>query len=237
MISIGVIGQGQFGRFAAEHLARHARVTAFDTVRKEGDFFAPLEEVCKSDIVIFAVPVQNLAEACAQAAPHLSAQTLVADVSSVKVRSLEILKRHLPEHELLGTHPIFGPQSGKHGIRGLPIVLSNDSWTPEHYQELKGFLSDTLGLRVIERTPEEHDREMAQVQGLTHLIGRALARLRIHAYETSTMSHQRLIELMELLKDDSWELFKTIENENPYASGVRHEFRETLKDLERELEA
>lgn len=216
----------------ATHLKPHAEVVAFDTVDLS---LSTLEQVCKSDIVIFAVPAQELENAVSAAVPYIAPGTLIADVSSVKVRPLQIFQKHFPHNELLGTHPIFGPQSGKNGIVGLPIVLANVSWSTEHYESICTFLSEKLSLRVIERTPEEHDTEMAHVQGLAHFIGRALTHLNIRDYETGTLSYHHLVELRDLLKDDSWELFKTIENENPYAQDVRKDFLETLHQLDEKL--
>ena len=229
--SIGIIGFGQFGRFVAAHLAPHATVLTYDTKESVN----ALLDVCSSDLVLFAVPAQDLESACKVAAPHVRPTTLVADVCSVKVRPLETLQTHFPTHEILGTHPIFGPQSGKSGIKGLPLVLCNVSWTTKHYLAAKHFLTQDLGLTVIEKTPEEHDKEMARVQGLAHFIGRALLNLNIQDYDTSTASYHQLVELRDLLKDDSWELFKTIQNENPYAREVRAEFLETLASLEAKL--
>jgi prephenate dehydrogenase len=234
-IRVGIIGFGQFGRLATLHLNKYATVKAFDIKGGDHESLSSLEEVCASDIILFAVPAQNFESACQMVLPHINKKTLIADVSSVKIRPLETLKNYFPENEILGTHPIFGPQSGKHGLLNLPLVLTNVSWTPEHYLQVKSFLSHELGLHIIEKTPEEHDREMAQVQGLAHFIGRALSELRVTEYETSTMSYRHLLELRDLLQEDSWELFKTIENENPYASEVRRNFLEALTSLEARL--
>lgn len=232
---MGIIGFGQFGQFMATHLKPHTEVVACDIHESTDASLSTLEQVSKCDIVIFAVPAQELENAVSAAVPYIAPGTLITDVSSVKVRPLQILQKHFPQNELLGTHPIFGPQSGKNGIVGLPIVLANVSWSPEHYEMIRLFFSQKLGLRVIERTPEEHDKEMAHVQGLAHFIGRAVSHLHIRDYETGTLSYHHLVELRDLLKDDSWELFKTIENENPYAQDVRKDFLETLHLLDEKL--
>ena len=39
-------------------------------------------------------------------------------------------------------------------------------------------------------------------------------------------------ELRDLLKEDSWELFQTIEKENPHAKAVREKFLQELQRLE-----
>jgi prephenate dehydrogenase len=232
MKTIGLLGFGQFGQFITPHLSSHALVLAHDPADQTGRAQTPLVEVCAQELVLFAVPAQSFEAVCQQAAPLIPASTLIADVTSVKIRPLQILAHYFPTHEILGTHPIFGPQSGRDGISGLPIVVTNLSWIPAHYEQALQFLSQTLGLRVIEKTAEEHDLEMAHVQGLSHFIGRALAQLDIQAYDTSTASYKQLVQLKNLLKDDSWELFKTIQQENPYAAEVRKNFLSTLQSLE-----
>jgi prephenate dehydrogenase len=235
-MKIGIIGFGQFGQFITKHIEQYADVRIFDVRKGKNKRLSSLQEVCDSDIVVFAVPAQNFEVACESAKPYIGNQTLIIDVSSVKVRPIEILKKYFPNNEILGTHPIFGPQSGKNGIEGLPIVLCNLSWSKGHYSKVKSFLSKKLGLKVIERTAKEHDKEMARVQGLAHFIGRALKTLDIKNYETSTQSYNNLVELKNLLKNDSWELFETIQKENPYAVEVREEFLQALSEIESKLE-
>ena len=41
--------------------------------------------------------------------------------------------------------------------------------------------------------------------------------------------------MSESLAGDSWELFKTIENENPFAAEVRRRFAENISEIERQL--
>jgi prephenate dehydrogenase len=229
---VGIIGYGHFGQFMAVHLAPHVEVRTYDI---NGKGTHTLEETCDTDCVIFAVPVQTLQSAALDAARFIKPHTRIADVSSVKVVPLSILSKLFSSNEILGTHPIFGPQSGKGGIQGLTIVLSNYSWSESHYSDVKEFLSKTLQLAVLERTPDDHDREMAEVQALAHYIGRALRKLDIKDFATATKSYRHLIELRDLLSDDSWELFETIEMQNPYASKVRVAFRHALDELDQGL--
>jgi prephenate dehydrogenase len=45
----------------------------------------------------------------------------LVDVTSVKVKPLEIIEKYFPKDkfQILGTHPMFGPQSGASGIKKL----------------------------------------------------------------------------------------------------------------------
>ncbi|MEK7063123.1 MAG: prephenate dehydrogenase/arogenate dehydrogenase family protein [Patescibacteria group bacterium] len=230
---VGVIGYGQFAQFAIPLVSKLSEVIAYDIAGGEGT--KTLQEVCSTDLVVFAVPAQAFDAACAAAQQFIQPTTLIADISSVKVGPIAMMRKYFLNNEILGTHPIFGPQSGKDGIVGLPIVLFNVSWTESHYAACKDFLGGTLKLHVIEQSAEQHDKEMARVQGLTHFIGRALGSIDMTAYPTSTKSYTHLLELVELLKNDSWDLFRTIQMENPYAENVRKEFLAELHDLEEKL--
>lgn len=238
-MSIGILGYGQFGAFMAKHLVEHADVCVYsrsDVAIHDKARRATLTETCAADVVIFAVPMNAFEALCQETQQLIPATSIIIDVTSVKVPPLNILKKYFPKHQILGTHPIFGPQSGKDGIAGLPIVLTNVSLDKHHYERIALFLRDTLALAVIEVSPEEHDKAMAHVQGLTHFIGRALTEMHIADSPLATQSYKQLVELIRLVGSDSWELFKTIENENPHAREVRLQFLSTLQNLNTRLD-
>jgi prephenate dehydrogenase len=237
-MKVGILGYGQFGAFMTKHLVSHADVLVYsrsDVAVYEGAQLAQLADVCAADVVIFAIPMNAFESLCIETQQLIPSTSVIVDVTSVKVPPLNLLKKYFPKHQILGTHPIFGPQSGKDGIAGLPIVLTNVSVRDEYYSEMRRFLQEILQLSVIEVTPEEHDKAMAYVQGLTHFIGRALAEMEIADSPLATQSYKQLIELVRLVGSDSWELFKTIENENPDAKHVRTSFLSTLQKLEKQL--
>jgi len=231
--TIGIIGNGQFSKLMQKYLAPYFALHVYD--RKDEN--TTLEKVCKSDIVIFAIPVQSLEESCREVSKFVNEETVVMDVTSVKVRPLEILKKYFPDNPILGTHPIFGPQTEKDlgGIKSLPIVLSDVSVTDELYNNIVHFLSSVLELKIIEQTPDEHDKDMAKVQGLSHFIGRALSHMNIDYLPTGTHSYNQLVKLQELVGTDSWGLFETIQNNNPYICDMRQEFIDELRRLEDKL--
>lgn len=227
-LKVAIVGYGQFGRFMAKHLRPYCTVVPVQ--RKTSP-----ATVANCDMVIFAVPWAGLESATTTIKPHIKPTTLIVDVTSVKQKPLALLQKHFPGHEILGTHPIFGPQSGKHGLAGLPIVLCNVSFSSKNLAAAKRFLKQTLKLRVIEQTAKEHDTSMAKVQGLTHFIGRAIVNMDIKSHLANTKSYEQLLELKQLLGNDSWELFETIQNTNPEAKKVRTEFMNELVDLEKKL--
>ncbi len=226
---VAIIGRGQFGLFMARHLEPHCALVLIGRESNPADL-----QDC--DVVIFAVPFDSLNEAAKAYKKYISSKAIIVDVCSVKQKPLALLSKHFPNHQILGTHPVFGPQSGKDGISGLPIVLCNVSCKKSTYHKIVTFLKDILLLNVIEETPKQHDHEMANVQALTHFIGRALLQMDVKSYVTNTQSYQHLIELTKLLQFDSWELFTTIQLANPEAKSVRKKLLKSLQLLERNLD-
>lgn len=238
---IGIIGNGNFTKFIAPILGKYFEVIVFDRTQIPPTPFIKGEPVPNSmtdlDYLIFSVPLSAIEEVCKKITDKISEKTILVDVTSVKMEPLKILKRYFLHNQILGTHPIFGPQSGKNGIENLPIVLCNVNLSEDKYLEIKNFLGEILKLKIIEKTPGQHDREMAYVQGLSHFIGRALATMEIQDFETATQSYKQLVNLEYLVGNDSWELYKTIQNGNELTKDVRREFLKTLQDLEEKLES
>jgi prephenate dehydrogenase len=240
--TLGIVGFGNFGRFMASHLHGrfnvrvHDRLDIADEASQLGVKSAPLPEVAASEILVIAVPVQNMEEVLVglRGLPRLP--ELVMDVGSVKVKPLDLMARHLPKRvEIVGTHPMFGPQSGRHGIAGLKMVLC--PLRTRRLARIRDFLSRELRLEVLEMSPEKHDSEMAYIQGLTHWIAKALREIKLPDLSLATSAYQHLLKIEENLRDDSAALFRTIQAENPFAAGARAELLERLRELDREIAA
>ncbi len=239
--TLGIFGLGAFGTFMARHLAPYYRLLGTDRnpPADAADLrIAPPEEVAAADIVVFAVPLDALEEAARAAAPHIRPGALVVDVTSVKVRPLAILKDAIPEHaDLLGTHPLFGPQSGKNGIASLRIALCPVRIAPDRYYRVCDFLTDEFRLLVLKTDPDSHDREMAKVQAMTHFMSRALREIGLEPSPMATKAYEKLQEFASIVLSDSWDLFLTIEKGNPYADDLRKRLVAELAGLEKKLES
>lgn len=236
MLELGIIGFGNFGQFIAPYLTPYCNVTIFDkfvdeeVMQKLRVKSASLKEVASKQIVLLAVPVQFLEEVLIEIKDLVRPDALVMDVSSVKVKPLRLMLHYLPSTtEIIGLHPLFGPQSGKNGIEGLNLVVCPERTT--HAEELIKFFDRILKLNVLERTPEIHDKQMAYVQALTHFIGRAVNEMDIPDVEQKTPAYQYLLNIKRNLGQDSLDLFFTIEKENPFAKGVRAQFLKELNKL------
>ena len=233
---LGFIGFGGFGKFIIPHLIPYFEITVFDKTdlsakaKELGVQWGTLESTASKEIVALAVPVQFLEELLIDTKTFFKPKALVFDLSSVKIKPIELMLKHLPDYvDIIGTHPLFGPQSGKDGIEGLNIVVCPVRTKKNH--SLIRFFAKELKLNVLERTPIVHDKQMAYVQALTHFVGRAVNAMDIPDVEQKTPAYQYLLYIKRNLGQDSLDLFLTIEKENPYAKEVRDQFIEELKVL------
>lgn len=234
---LGLIGFGAFGQLAAAALGREFAITAHDpdpgaraAMQRLGVAVGSLESVAACPIVVIAAPVSAFGEIAATIAPHLAPGALVCDVGSVKMAPAAVLDAALPAHvRIIATHPLFGPQSARDGIAGRKIVLCPLRGVSA--RPLARFLAGRLGLEVIVTTPEQHDRELAVVQGLTHLLARAITELGPPRTRMTTLSYERLMEAVAIVRHDAPEVFEAIERDNPFAAGVRADFLDRLAVL------
>ncbi|KRB90970.1 MULTISPECIES: prephenate dehydrogenase/arogenate dehydrogenase family protein [unclassified Sphingomonas] len=225
---VSVIGCGSFGQLVLRSIAPHVDVTCYDADRstlREIDY--PMAMDCASaaaaDIVVLAVPVQAIEEVLRAIAPHLRASALVVDVCSVKRKPLAAMARLLPSHcEILGTHPLFGPQSALRGLAGSGIALV--PVRGRQWRRVAAFLEKALHLDVIVTTAERHDRDMAYVQGLTHMLARVVGQMRLPTTPLTTRTYDHMLSMVGLVGQDSDALFEAIMAENPYSAAVYDEF-------------
>lgn len=238
--SIGLVGYGAFGRLAARHLSNSFQVLAHDPylepgTRDEGVAdIVMLAEAARCPVVVLAVPVGALREAVSAVSPHLRKDALVLDVGSVKVVAAEAMLAGLPSHvDIVATHPLFGPQSARDGVRGLKVAVC--PVRGGRGRRVAAFMRKAYGLDAFLTTPDAHDREAAMVQGLTHLIAKVLVEMEPLPSRMTTRSFEHLMQAVGMVRHDSASVFDAIEAMNPYAAPVRRRFFSLAAKLDAEL--
>ncbi|WP_103172263.1 prephenate dehydrogenase [Paracoccus sp. SY] len=232
--TLSIIGFGTFGQLIARHLRPHLALSVCDPCVRPNDLpQVDPAQAARADIVVLAVPLPQLEAVLRAIAPHLRPGSTVIDVSSVKVEPARLMLDLLPDHVgIVASHPLFGPASAADGIAGHRIA-----WCPlrsRGHRRLAAFLK-AKGLQVIPTTPDQHDRDMAVVQGLTHLIARSLSRLGPLPRDMATRSFAMLAEAAAMVQDDSPELLATILKANPHAASVRQRFLAEASGIADEL--
>ncbi|GLU25594.1 prephenate dehydrogenase [Brucella sp. NBRC 12950] len=239
--TIGIIGFGAFGQLIARYLSPYYRLYAYDPVARLDNVagalsvtLATIEDTAGCDIVILATPVSTLEGVVRAIAPHLRPGALIMDVGSVKVGPTKIMLNGLPDYvDIVATHPLFGPQSARNGIAGLKIAIC-----PVRGRQalcIGAFLRKQLALDVIMTTPEDHDRDAAMVQGLTHLIAKVLVQMEPLPTRMTTKSFDLIMQAVGMVRHDAPEVFHAIERANDFAPQIRQRFFELAANLNEEL--
>ena len=78
-------------------------------------------------------------------------------------------------------------------------------------------------------TPDAHDKDAAMSQGITHFIGRFLCESGISSTKINTLGFNELLGVIEQTCNDSWDLFKDLQNYNPYTIGMIEKLEEGIK--------
>ena len=232
---IGVYGLGRFGSFWAKSLASTKnKVIAYSRsshVPIEGVEFASEEEVLSADLLFYCVTISAFEEVLKKTSSKIGENTIVMDTCSVKTYPVKWMKTNIfPSVYKIATHPMFGPDSGKDGLDNLPVVMCPISEEDERFEMVKKlFLS--MKLHVIEMTADDHDREAAFSQGVTHFVGRILSEMNLEPTEIATKGYNALMEIVEQTCNDPLQLFCDLQRYNPYTKDMRHSLRLAIENV------
>lgn len=136
-----------------------------------------------SDIVIVSVPIRDTIQVIEDIIPLISEDQILADFTSIKTGPVQAMLKS--KARVIGLHPMFGPTVGT--IKGQTIVATPVRCTDDDIRFFEVIFTGQ-GARVTRTTPEEHDRMMAVIQGLTHfkaiLLAGTMRRLGISPADT-----------------------------------------------------
>jgi arogenate dehydrogenase (NADP+) len=256
-LTIGIIGFGRFGQFIARTFAKHGKIVV--TSRSDysavasgmGVTYIPLDQPdeflnqgldvvivatsilsFESTILKLASPLQRLVDSQNKKGP------LVVDVLSVKEHARQTMLKQLPEEcDILCTHPMFGPDSGRNGWQNLNFVYektrvdkvifdpSSGSEASDSVVDHKGqmhcdahvesmdrierFLSiwEEEGCRMVPMSCKAHDAFAANSQFITHLMGRILGAQGLVETPIDTKGFESVLRLVDSTTADSFDLF------------------------------
>lgn len=247
-MTIGIIGFGDFGSLLASILKKNAEIRVYhyrndkeilDKARIIGAEFCDLETTSKSDIVIIAVPISKTKSIIKDISGFIEPDKIVMDVCSVKVYPCRWLKKYMPAHaNTIGTHPMFGPATTNFNLKkrtwdlnGHQIVLCPVDISKIKLRELRKLFRN-LGLKIIQTTPQDHDRQNAATLGLVHFLGRSLWDAGVREQEIFTPGFKDLLKIYRHTTGDTWRLFYDMNNYNPYAKKIRQNFLNSCRKIE-----
>jgi len=140
-----------------------------------------------ADVVVFAIPVHTIVPYAKRLARHMRAGAILTDVGSTKAQIVRTLERTLPPHvAFVGTHPLAGSeQRGLAAARpclfdGSVCIVTATKRTNRQALACIRRLWKALACRVVVMDPQTHDRLLAQVSHLPHLVAFCLVEATNH---------------------------------------------------------
>ena len=232
---IGIIGYGRFGRLAAHYLKEQASVCVFDTRRnlhvERGVSRVSLNDVLQNRVVVLAVPINAMPSLLQTIAPLVRRDATVVDIASVKEKPVQWMTRNLPQSvNIIGTHPLFGPDSASKTLKGRKVVLCPVR-APRIMVSTLIHRLKSAGLDVVEMTPAEHDKLMASTLFLTQLVGHSLGRL-LPKTTMTTQNFELLQHIVRTTGNDTKELFRDMYEYNRFAKQIP---KQIIRSFENQL--
>jgi prephenate dehydrogenase len=193
--AVAILGPGLIGgslalalaeRGLAKRLMIYARSPrALDAIRTAGVDAEltgnPSEAVQDADVVVLCVPIEAMAGLAREFRDALKPGALVTDVGSVKGSVDRDLAPLLEDRALwIGSHPMAGSeQAGFAAARadlfeGAAVIITPARHTQHEAERRAEDFWRALGARVVNLSPEIHDRYVAQISHLPHLLAAAL---------------------------------------------------------------
>ncbi|MDA1316397.1 MAG: prephenate dehydrogenase/arogenate dehydrogenase family protein [bacterium] len=241
IVTIGVIGYGRFGSFYAEDILPviFPKAQILKSSRNHtNDQFVSFEKATQCDLIIPAVPIRTMPEVLKKIAHHIKSNSMVMDVCSVKSIPARWMEEYLPEQtQIIASHPMFGKSSYEHVIHDLsrlPLVMHPVRIDQDVYRSIRTAFAAKL--KVIDMSPDEHDKKAAQFQFISHLLGGVLHQLDLSRSEIDTQSGSRMFDMIEVLNNDSMELFEDMYTYNPYAKKEMEKFEKAYIAIKKHLQ-
>ncbi|OAG28372.1 prephenate dehydrogenase/arogenate dehydrogenase family protein [Thermodesulfatator autotrophicus] len=232
-IRLGIIGgAGRMGRW----FKRQFESEGYEVLISDRGSSLSNKDLAKACQVVFvSVPMSVFEGVVKEVGPLLSEEQGLIDFCSLKKEQNEIMLAHT-KAEVVAAHPLFGP--GEKSLEGQKIALwpsRGQFW----FKWFKEFL-EIKGAHTILVSPEEHDRVMAIVQVINHLILLALGKLMDDSgidlkliKDLATPSFERQLEIVARFADQDPHLYALIQFDNPEGKALRQKYLSILQDLTR----
>ena len=186
LIGIGLIGSSIARDVKELGLARDVVVStrSADTLKRAEELalgtayeLSAADAVKDADLVVVSVPVGASEAVARQIAPHLKPGAIVTDVGSTKASVIAQMAPHMPDnvhfipgHPLAGTEK-SGPDAGFTGLfQGRWCIFTPLPGTDAGALATLRAFWGALGSKIDEMDPEHHDKVLAIVSHLPHII-------------------------------------------------------------------
>ena len=235
---ISIIGvNGKMGNWFANYFHKIGfEVIGFDLEDKIKEKFiikanSLVSAILKTDYVILCTPTKNTPEIIRLIAKEMKRDSYLIEISSHKSKTTQTLLKTPSKVNPICIHPMFGPGTKKIDGKNIIIVPIRDA---QKELDITKLLFPKANFVTIDSN--EHDKKMAVILGLTHLINIAFANilakdekiLLTEKMSGTTFKAQKIIT--ESILTESAELIETIIS-NPEVRKFGEEFWKDIGKL------
>jgi prephenate dehydrogenase len=250
IVGIGLLGGSVAQAARAAGLARRIVGVGRDRERlapalADGSLDAVTTDVAEgvrgADLVVLAAPVLAIERLLSEVWPWLGPDALLTDVGSTKagiVGAAERLHATAPR-AFVGSHPMTGSNLAGYAqaradlFRGATVIVTPTEATEARALKSVSEFWESLGARVVPLDPGAHDRAVAAISHLPHIVAYALveavARFEPAALEVAARGFKDTTRIAASDPQMWQEIF--FANRAPLAATLA-EFRRALADLE-----
>lgn len=229
-----VLGAGKMGSFFLDLLSFEHETAVYEKNPERLRFtyntlrFTALDEIdeFRPELVINAVTVKYTISAFKEVMPHLPADCIISDISSVKT-GLKEFYEHCG-HRYVSTHPMFGPtfaNLNQLSHENAIIISEGDYMGRIFFKDLYS----RLGLNIYEYSFEEHDKTVAYSLSIPFVSTFVFAAVMKHQNAPGTTFKRHMNIAKGVLNEDDFLLQEILFN--PYTSEQVEQIRTELKRL------
>lgn len=216
IVGVGLIGGSLGMAVKKRHLAKeivglaHRPATIPEAVRLKAIDHGSLDPgiVRGADLVVLATPVATIIDIIPKLKKYLDKGCIVIDVGSCKKEIVSQLEKMLPRGvSFIGCHPLAGLE--KKGVAAASADIFSDTLTmvtPTRRSPAPDLVKvkqlwQALGVKVAVLSPEQHDRILAFLSHLPHVLAFALINCVPSQY--LSLSPRSLREMTRIASSDS----------------------------------
>jgi prephenate dehydrogenase len=196
-----------------------------------------IDRAADADVIILSVPIDAFETVSRELAQFAGGKHKIFDLTSIKAKPVEAMRRYFPKSTVLGTHPVFGP--GAAGLSGQNFILTpTNAAENELASEVSKWLQER-GAAVRITSPEEHDRLMAISLGLAHFIAIVTADSLVTLGELEAMAgasgitYKALLTLVESVLSEDPALYASLQMNLPALTEIESLFSDKADDWTR----